>query len=376
MQLAVVVWHGLGRDTPRTPADRADFAAYAGALVQALPQLRYVIVGNEPNLSTFWKPQFGAGGSDLAAREYADLLARSYDAVKAARPNVLVLGGALSPRGADRPGGSRPTHSPTAFIRDLGAAYRASGRHKPLMDAFAIHPYMEASEDSPERRAPGEHDDHDRRLSEAGLPARPGLPRHRPTGRAAPDLLHGVRRPDRRADREAPVLLEPRLAERGPTASRSGRRPPTTGARSSSPTASRPSAACSSSTPSTSPASAAGSRGSTSPTARRSRACRPSSGPSATCATASCRAALARLSRVAGQYVAYTFFRVDPAWRRLPIDERARRQGRLRRSGRGLRRPHVLAARLLDYRRAARRRTSSSGRSPSATRTSASSARR
>jgi len=26
---------------------------------------------------------------------------------------------------------------------------------------------------------------------------------------------------------------------------------------------------------------------------------------------------------VSGQYVAYTFFRVDPAWRRLPIDERA-----------------------------------------------------
>src|SRR5213594_4428996 len=26
---------------------------------------------------------------------------------------------------------------------------------------------------------------------------------------------------------------------------------------------------------------------------------------------------------MAGQYVAYTFFKVDPAWRRLPIDERA-----------------------------------------------------
>jgi chlorite dismutase len=26
---------------------------------------------------------------------------------------------------------------------------------------------------------------------------------------------------------------------------------------------------------------------------------------------------------VSGQYVAYTFFRVDPAWRRLPVDERA-----------------------------------------------------
>jgi hypothetical protein len=58
---------------------------------------------------------------------------------------VRVLGGTLSPRGADRPGGSRPTHSPTAFIRDLGAAYRASGRRKPLMDAFAFHPYMQAS---------------------------------------------------------------------------------------------------------------------------------------------------------------------------------------------------------------------------------------
>ena len=149
MQLLVVVWNGLGSDTPRTPAERADFAAYAGALVEALPQVRAVIVGNEPNLSTFWKPQFGAGGSDLAARTYTDLLARSYDAIKATRPGVLVLGGALSPRGADRPGGSRPTHSPTTFIRDLGAAYRASGRDKPLMDAFAFHPYMQASRDSP-----------------------------------------------------------------------------------------------------------------------------------------------------------------------------------------------------------------------------------
>ncbi len=154
MQLVVVVWHGLGRDTPQTPADRADFAAYAAAVVKLLPQVWAVIVGNEPNLSTFWKPQFGAGGSDLAARAYADLLARSYDAIKTARPSVLVLGGALSPRGADRPGGSRPTHSPTTFIRDLGAAYRTSGRDRPFMDAFAFHPYMEASKDSPSTRHP------------------------------------------------------------------------------------------------------------------------------------------------------------------------------------------------------------------------------
>jgi hypothetical protein len=149
MELLLVVWHGLARETPRTPSERADFAAYCAALVKALPTVRDVIVGNEPNLDTFWAPQFGAGGRDLAAVGYLDLLARSYDAIKAADPGVAVLGGALAPRGADRPGGARPTHSPTAFIRDLGSAYRASGRKRPLMDAFSFHPYMQASRVSP-----------------------------------------------------------------------------------------------------------------------------------------------------------------------------------------------------------------------------------
>ena len=149
MRLFVVVWHGLARETPKTPSERADFAEFCAALVKTLPTVRDVIVGNEPNLNTFWAPQFGAGGRDLAAVGYLDLLVRSYDAIKAADPGVRVLGGALAPRGADRPGGSRPTHSPTAFIRDLGSAYRASGRKRPLMDAFAFHPYMQASRVSP-----------------------------------------------------------------------------------------------------------------------------------------------------------------------------------------------------------------------------------
>jgi len=149
MQLWIMVWHGLGRFTPRDTGERADFAAYAAAVVRALPEVKAVIVGNEPNLSTFWNPQFEPDGGDAAATAYEDLLGRSYDAIKAARSDVLVVGGAVSPRGADRPEGSRPTHSPTRFIADLGAAYRSSGRTTPLMDAFAIHPYMQASSDSP-----------------------------------------------------------------------------------------------------------------------------------------------------------------------------------------------------------------------------------
>ena len=50
----------------------------------------------------------------------------------------------------DRPGTPRDTHSPTAFIRDLGAAYRASGRAEPVMDAFAFHPYADNSSQSPD----------------------------------------------------------------------------------------------------------------------------------------------------------------------------------------------------------------------------------
>jgi hypothetical protein len=145
MQVFVFVWHGLSNATPRTVRTRQKFAAYAAALARAFPQIRDFVVGNEPNLNTFWMPQFGAGGRDVAASGYLDLLARTYDALKAVSPDIQVIGGALAPRGSDRPGTRRDTHSPTKFIEDLGAAYRASHRSKPIMDAFSIHPYMRTS---------------------------------------------------------------------------------------------------------------------------------------------------------------------------------------------------------------------------------------
>ena len=142
MRLFLVAWNGLAANTPRNGSERRQFATFAAALVKAIPNVHGVIVGNEPNLNTFWMPQFGRDGRDVAATAYEDLLARTYDALKEASHDVEVIGVGLSPRGADRPQGIRPTHSPTAFIRDLGRAYRDSGRRAPLMDAFAIHPYM------------------------------------------------------------------------------------------------------------------------------------------------------------------------------------------------------------------------------------------
>ena len=113
-----------------------------------------MIVGNEPNLNRFWLPQFGPDGENVAAPAYFELLATVYDALKNVSADVQVYGGALAPRGIDRPHTGRDTHSPTQFIRDLGEAYRASGRDRPVMDAFAFHPYAESSKALPDRPHP------------------------------------------------------------------------------------------------------------------------------------------------------------------------------------------------------------------------------
>jgi hypothetical protein len=119
--------------------------------MRSAPEIRDVIVGNEPNLNRFWMPQFDESGGDVAAPAYLALLIEVYDAVKQADPDMRVWGGALAPRGIDRPGTGRDTHSPTTFVRDLGEALRASGRTKPPLDGFAYHPYPVSSSVPPDR---------------------------------------------------------------------------------------------------------------------------------------------------------------------------------------------------------------------------------
>ena len=140
----ILAVYQLSSSTPDSAGDRAAFAAYTAELARDLPAVHEVIVGNEPNLNLFWAPQFGADGSDAAAGSYEALLATTYDALKALASPPEVIGGGLAPRGGDDSSASRQTHSPTAFIRDLGAAYRASGRKRPLMDSFSIHVYGES----------------------------------------------------------------------------------------------------------------------------------------------------------------------------------------------------------------------------------------
>ena len=149
VRVYLTVMHPGSRTTPLTDESRSEFASFAAAIVRAVPSLRHVIIGNEPNLNRFWLPQFALDGSSVAPAAYLALLAQTYDALKAASPDVEVLGGALSPRGTDRPSGIRPSHSPARYIEELGAAYRAGGRDEPVMDAFVVHPYGDTSSQPP-----------------------------------------------------------------------------------------------------------------------------------------------------------------------------------------------------------------------------------
>jgi hypothetical protein len=150
-QIFLSVYQPGSAATPLTPEARAQFASYVAAIVRDVPRIRDIVVGNEPNLNRFWLPQFDEAGNDAAAPAYFALLSEAYDAAKEADEDVRIWGGALAPRGIDRPGTGRDTHSPTTFIQDLGAAYRASGRSKPPLDGFAIHPYPLSSSIPPDR---------------------------------------------------------------------------------------------------------------------------------------------------------------------------------------------------------------------------------
>ena len=148
-RVMVQVFHRDFATTPLTDGARDEFAAYTAAIARDNPTIKDFVIGNEPNLNRFWMPQFGSDGTSWSPAAYLALLTRTYDELKNVSPTVQVIGVAVSPRGGDRAGGIRPTHSPTKFITELGIAYRQTGRRLPVMDSFAIHPYQDNSSTPP-----------------------------------------------------------------------------------------------------------------------------------------------------------------------------------------------------------------------------------
>jgi hypothetical protein len=120
----VLAVFGFGENTPLTPAAQQRFCGYTGAALARVPSARAVVVWNEANSPTYWR-------GDPSA--YESLLARCYDALHSLRPGIVVLDSTAS------------AHDPARFLRGVGATYRASGRTRPIVDAFGHNPYPMSS---------------------------------------------------------------------------------------------------------------------------------------------------------------------------------------------------------------------------------------
>ncbi|MBZ0308789.1 MAG: hypothetical protein K8I82_22170, partial [Anaerolineae bacterium] len=74
------------------PADFQDFVNYAVAVAERYQgQIQYYQIWNEPNLYPEW------GDQQIDPAGYADLLCRSYQALKAVDPDIVVLSAAIGP---------------------------------------------------------------------------------------------------------------------------------------------------------------------------------------------------------------------------------------------------------------------------------------
>lgn len=112
-----------------TPEAYDALADYAAALaVRYADVVPAIIVWNEPNLAFEW------GYQPPDPQRYADMLRVVYPVVKAARPDVLILGGALAPT-------LEPEGSPHALndVLYLDGLYQAGAGA--YFDALAIHTY-------------------------------------------------------------------------------------------------------------------------------------------------------------------------------------------------------------------------------------------
>ena len=132
-----------------SPVATGQFVAFMQRVMRMYPNVKTVIVGNEPNQPHFWQPQFDEQGRNVSPQSYEALLAASYDGLKAVDPTITVVGLGLSSRGNDNPRASgKGSTSPVKFLLGVGAAYRASGRTRPLMDMLSYHPYPRRDTDA------------------------------------------------------------------------------------------------------------------------------------------------------------------------------------------------------------------------------------
>src|SRR3989440_739482 len=118
-----------------TPNGIQLFSQYAAKVAERYPYVRKIICLNEGNQPRFHQPQFDDAGNGISGGIQEQALAACYDALKAVDPGIDVIAFGLSPRGNDDfEASSNVSHSPIRFLKEVGDAYRASGRAKPIAD--------------------------------------------------------------------------------------------------------------------------------------------------------------------------------------------------------------------------------------------------
>jgi hypothetical protein len=163
----------------QTP-DPTVFCQWVGNIATRYPTVTKFVIGNEVNATRFWAPQHTPGNMNAGPTSYEKTLAQCYDTLKAINPSIEVIGMGLAPRAVN----SNST-APLNFLRAVGAAYRASHRATPIMDALAVHPYP-----NPNANPPPPPD-----RAGYGDPGFYGIPQLDRVKQAAYDAFHGTAQP-------------------------------------------------------------------------------------------------------------------------------------------------------------------------------------
>jgi hypothetical protein len=127
--------YNFARSAPDTPRLRSQYCSFLRRVVRRIPLIHDVQIWNEANSPTFWPERAGAAG-------YEALLARCWDALHGLPTSVNVISSTAS------------RHDPGGFILDLGEAYSASSRSRPLVDTFGHNPYPADSAEPPSATHP------------------------------------------------------------------------------------------------------------------------------------------------------------------------------------------------------------------------------
>jgi hypothetical protein len=144
-QRVVLAVYGAPADAPEDAVQRSAYCGFLHHVLTRLP-IRDVVVWNEANSPQFWPAAAGAPA-------YEALLATCWDRLRDLSPAVNLISTTAA------------HYDPAGFIRDVGLAYRDSGRRRPILSTFGHNPYPDNAAEPPWIR----HDD-PATVGEADLP--------------------------------------------------------------------------------------------------------------------------------------------------------------------------------------------------------------